>query len=87
MDNQHRKISGYRDLSQEEIDLVNQIKQIGNEIGALHVAILERDITDRPKQDLEIAEHHLKTGLMWLTRAITQPSGFQSRLHQFDVIK
>lgn len=24
MDNQHQKISGYRDLSQEEIDLMNE---------------------------------------------------------------
>ena len=26
MDNQHQKIKGYRDLSQEEIDLMNEIK-------------------------------------------------------------
>lgn len=26
MDNQHRKISGYRELSQAEIDLMNRIK-------------------------------------------------------------
>lgn len=26
MDNQHRKIEGYRELSQEEIDLINRIK-------------------------------------------------------------
>lgn len=29
MDNQHRKISGYRDLSTEEIALINTIKQHG----------------------------------------------------------
>ena len=29
MDNQHKKISGYRDLSQEEIDLMNRIKALG----------------------------------------------------------
>ena len=26
MENQHRKITGYRDLTQEEIDLMNEIK-------------------------------------------------------------
>lgn len=26
MDNQHKKISGYRDLSQAEIDLMNEVK-------------------------------------------------------------
>lgn len=29
MDNQHRKITGYRELSQVEIDLMNQIKEQG----------------------------------------------------------
>ena len=27
MDNQHKKISGYHDLSQEEIDLMNEVKE------------------------------------------------------------
>lgn len=35
MDNQHRKIAGYRELSQDEIDLMNEIKAKGEEIGAL----------------------------------------------------
>lgn len=29
MENQHRKISGYRELSQEEIELMNKIKALG----------------------------------------------------------
>lgn len=32
MDNQHRKIAGYRELSQEEIDLMNRIKAKGAEL-------------------------------------------------------
>lgn len=32
MDNQHKKIKGYRDLSQEEIDLMNRIKEKGQEL-------------------------------------------------------
>ena len=35
MDNQHRQIAGYRDLSQHEIDLMNAIKAKGEEFGAL----------------------------------------------------
>ncbi|HCB41685.1 MAG TPA: hypothetical protein DHW73_04130 [Pseudomonas sp.] len=35
MDNQHRKVSGYRELSQEEIDLMNRIKAKGAELLAL----------------------------------------------------
>ena len=32
MENQHRKITGYRELSQEEIDLMNRIKAKGSEL-------------------------------------------------------
>ena len=32
MGNQHRKITGYRELSQEEIDLMNRIKEKGAEL-------------------------------------------------------
>ncbi len=29
MENQHRKITGYRELNQEEVDLMNEIKTLG----------------------------------------------------------
>ena len=32
MENQHREIAGYRELSQEEIDLMNRIKAKGAEL-------------------------------------------------------
>jgi hypothetical protein len=35
MDNQHRKSSGYRELSAEEIALMNEIKAKGEELAAL----------------------------------------------------
>lgn len=35
MDNQHRKIKGYRELTQAEIDLMNEIKTKGVELGEL----------------------------------------------------
>lgn len=35
MDNQHRKIKGYRELSQQEIDLMNRIKGHGEQTKAL----------------------------------------------------
>lgn len=35
MENQHRKISGYRDLIQGEIDLINAIKAKGEELREL----------------------------------------------------
>ncbi len=35
MENQHRKIKGYRELSQPEIDLMNEVKQKGIELNEL----------------------------------------------------
>ena len=35
MENQHRKIKGYRELTQEEVDLMNRIKEKGAELLAL----------------------------------------------------
>lgn len=35
MDNQHRKIAGYRELSQPEIDLMNEIKALGPQLEAM----------------------------------------------------
>lgn len=32
MENQHRKINGYRELNQEEIDLMNEVKNLGPQI-------------------------------------------------------
>lgn len=47
MENQHRKIAGYRELSQEEIDLMNRIKTKGAELLSLHAELAGRLDTDR----------------------------------------
>lgn len=46
MENQHRKIKGYRELSQEEIDLMNRIKAKGAELLALQAELAGRINTD-----------------------------------------
>lgn len=35
MDNQHRKIKGYRELTQADIDLMNEVKAFGPQLEAL----------------------------------------------------
>ena len=35
MENQHRQIRGYRELTEEEISLMNEIKQKGHEFSAI----------------------------------------------------
>jgi len=41
MENQHRKIKGYRELSQEEIDLMNRIKAKGAELLELQAELAD----------------------------------------------
>lgn len=42
MDNQHKHIKGYRDLSPEEIDLMNRIKAKGAELLTLQAEVAGR---------------------------------------------
>lgn len=74
MDNQHRKISGYRELSQEEIDVMNEIKQKGAELGALVDKLKRTPSIDQ--RWVEIGATDLQTGLMALTRSVAQPTSF-----------
>lgn len=39
MENQHRQIKGYRELSQQEIDLMNRIKEKGAELLTLQAEL------------------------------------------------
>ncbi|KGH08718.1 DUF7681 family protein [Comamonas thiooxydans] len=39
MDNQHKKITGYRDLTEQEIALMNEIKAKSAEVGELHAKL------------------------------------------------
>lgn len=73
MENQHRQIKGYRELSREEIDLMNMVKVKGAEIGELIQKLEEMD-TD--KRWLEIGKTNIQQGLMAVTRAIAQPGFF-----------
>ena len=41
MDNQHRKIAGYRELNQAEIDLMNRIKAKGAELLELQAELVD----------------------------------------------
>lgn len=74
MDNQHRQIKGYRELSQEDIDLMNKIKSKGVELGELIAEL--RDWGHIDEEWVKIGEIDLKTGLMALTRAVAQPTFF-----------
>jgi len=103
MENQHRKITGYRELTKEEIDLMNRIKAIGEEFKALISSVddhledqmsnahtlcknlnddtegmneINRINTAEPRRWRAMAKTSFQEGLMFLTRAVAQPTTF-----------
>lgn len=74
MENQHRQIKGYRELSQEEIDLMNEIKSKGAELGELVDKLRASEGIDQ--RWVSIGTTDLQTGLMALTRSVAQPTFF-----------
>lgn len=98
MDNQHQKIKGYRNLSQE-IDLMNEAKAVCEQIDSVIKKVQshikgQRDACsnsgtskfnqnehDRleaatPERFTAMAKTEFQTGLMYLVRAIAQPTTF-----------
>jgi hypothetical protein len=74
MENQHKKIKGYRDLSQEEIDAMNEIKAMGEQVGALVEKVNEIEGVDLRWSF--IAKEDLQKGFMALVRSVAQPGSF-----------
>jgi len=74
MKDQHTKIKGYRDLSQEEIDLMNESKELASKVGEL-IERLE-DIESIDKRWLDIGKTDLQKGFMSLVRSIAKPESF-----------
>lgn len=83
MDNQHKQITGYRDLSQAEIDLMNEGKALAVKVGqwidkTSRIGMLHEG-TDEVKIDqrwLAIGKTHLQQGFMAAIRAIAKPLTF-----------
>lgn len=114
MDNQHRRITGYRELTQTEIDLMNEVKALGVQLEAAllkvsaHVEAQQDEAHNRvydpemgrkvafgypepapeivalqqrlgdatPERFIALAKTEFQTGLMYLTRAVAQPTFF-----------
>ena len=90
MENQHRKITGYRELNAEEIALMNEVKELGPQIEAVILKVQahvkkQREDYDENYQRLEdatperfsaLAKTDFQTGLMYLVRAVAQPTTF-----------
>ncbi|KAA0576677.1 hypothetical protein [Azospirillum sp. Sh1] len=74
MDNQHKHIKGYRDLSAEEIALMNELKAKAEEVG-----VLVEKIQFTPGIDprwVDTGKTDLQKGFMSLIRSIARPTTF-----------
>lgn len=80
VDNQHKKIKGYRDLSEEEIALMNEAKELAEKVGDLVDRLGTSDVVPTTEgidqRWLAIAKTDLQKGFMALIRSIAQPTTF-----------
>lgn len=74
VDNQHKKIKGYRDLTEDEIALMNEGKELAEKC---------REFTERVKAEagidqrwLSIGVTDLQKGFMAVIRSIARPTTF-----------
>jgi hypothetical protein len=74
MDNQHRLIAGYRDLTTLEIEQMNAVKTAGHLMGDMIAKM--RTLPDADQRWISIAETHLQQGIMAAVRAIARPTTF-----------
>lgn len=74
MENQHRKITGYRELNESEIALMNRIKAQGEALAEL-VDEIEHYAGVDPLW-CKIGTTNLQHGIMDLVRAVAKPESF-----------
>ncbi len=74
MENQHRKITGYKDFNQDKINKINYIKKQGNDLKESLDSLEELGMMD--PHDLQMSKDHLQIGIMYAVRALAQPSTF-----------
>ena len=80
VDNQHKKITGYRDLTEEEIDLMNKIKGLAEKAGDLIEELSASDAVDTEDgidlRWVDIGKTDLQKGFMALIRSVAKPESF-----------
>ena len=67
-------IKGYRDLSSDEIALMNEVKTLSEQVGDLIEKLQGHPDTD--KRWLAIGRTDLQTGFMAAVRAVAKPTTF-----------
>lgn len=74
VENQHRQIKGYRDLTAEEIAAMNAVKSLGEQVGTQLDAVATLPGVDQRWVDL--SRSLLQQGFMAANRAIARPTSF-----------
>lgn len=74
MKDQHEKIKGYRDLSQDEIDTMNEIKSAGESLRKIIEGVELHEGVDL--RWVTIAKTDLQKGIMALVRSVAKPDSF-----------
>ena len=82
MDNQHKKISGYRDLSQDEINAMNAIKHQEAQFNGMIDFLKALPGVDQ--RQVAIAATQGEDAFMRAVRAIAQPERKVSQFVPFD---
>ena len=74
MDNQHKQIKGYRDVSQSEIDQMNKAKMLAIQVGELVEQMQNNSELDQ--RWVAFGKTDLQKGFMSIIRAIAKPETF-----------
>jgi hypothetical protein len=67
-------IKGYRELSKPEIELINKLKTLGDDVGAVIEEMQKLSYFDQ--RWVAIGKTDLQKGFMALVRAVAKPTGF-----------
>jgi hypothetical protein len=67
-------IDGYRELTQDEIYTINDIKRLANEVGEVLDGFTRWEEADQ--RWVAIAKTDLQKGFMALVRSVAKPEGF-----------
>lgn len=73
MENQHRHIKGYRELSESEVALMNRIKAKEAEMAELVHLVRNTVPAGEPQRQAAIAASVFEEAFMRLVRAVAQP--------------
>ncbi len=84
VDNQHQRIVGYRDLTEDEIALMNECKEAAQRVGELVDKVQALPISPIPPGSFTshdprwaaMAKTQLQIGFMLLIRSIAKPTTF-----------